>query len=104
MSRCLFSVLFLSAMMATASADPFEGLAAHGYSLFSASVTGNSGNVSDSGSEDKSGDTSFYAGVGRIVSMSNAWDYTYDVYIGTDENGDAVFQTITEPQGESGSA
>jgi hypothetical protein len=104
MKHLLGSVAVLTVSVSTAFADPFQGLAAHGHAQFGVTVSGTRDNASDGGSEDKYGDTSFYAGVGGSASISSTWEYEYQEYVGDDDQGNPIYQTYYETQYESGSA
>ncbi|RYG21316.1 PEP-CTERM sorting domain-containing protein [bacterium] len=104
MKRSFGAFVLFSSFLATASADPFQGLAAEAHAQYTVSITGTYDSYNNGGTEDKYGDQSLYAGVGDYGTMSSTWDYVTQIYIGDDEYGNPIYDTITEPQYESGTA
>jgi len=105
MKHFAFSVIFPLTLVSMASAaDPFSSLAAHGHADYSvyAATTNYSGGSSYS--YDLYDSQSLYAGAGDYFNFSETWVASEQVYIGDDEWGNPMYQTIYEDQIESATA
>lgn len=101
MTRILLSAFLISAVTASALADPFSNVGAHGVANYSALIsTHNYPSAGSSGSYDLSGDTSFYAGGGDNLSIYDNWTYYEYGYIGDDEYGNPIYGDIPQDQTE----
>jgi hypothetical protein len=104
MKHIAFSLILPLTVVSMAAADPFSLLAAHGHANYSAyaAITNNSGGSSNS--YDLYSGNSLYAGAGDYFSYSETWVASTDVYIGDDEWGNPIYETVYEDQIESATA